>query len=111
MNRWHGAGGLALVAALAAIYAITPESAIYPRCPSMFLWQTPCPTCGGLRAIHHLLHGRAADAWAYNPGVVIGLALLILEGVRTMIQGPSTRIRTALLAAFLIALLTAALAG
>lgn len=30
-----------------------------------------CPTCGGLRAMHALLHGRLAEAWSYNALVVL----------------------------------------
>ncbi|HMP83526.1 MAG TPA: DUF2752 domain-containing protein, partial [Verrucomicrobiota bacterium] len=29
-----------------------------------------CPGCGGLRALHALLHGRILDAWGSNPLVV-----------------------------------------
>lgn len=36
----------------------------------------PCPTCGGSRAIHDLVHGRIGEAFLHNPLVILGVALL-----------------------------------
>ena len=36
----------------------------------------PCPTCGGSRTIHDLVHGRIAEAFLHNPLIVAGIALL-----------------------------------
>ncbi len=69
--------GLAGVAGAAILYWFDPARAgFYPVC---FFHQTTgllCPGCGGLRAMHQLLHGHWAAAFALNPLVVIGLPLV-----------------------------------
>jgi hypothetical protein len=67
------------LALLAVLYWFPPQDhALYPRC----LWYAAtgwqCPGCGGLRAVHALLHGQLATAFHYNPLVV---ALAPLAGV------------------------------
>ena len=42
-----------------------------PVCSFYRLTGWYCPGCGGLRAVHAMLHGRWAQAWAYNPLVVL----------------------------------------
>lgn len=42
-----------------------------PVCTFYRLTGWYCPGCGGLRAAHALLHGRLAEAWAYNPLLVL----------------------------------------
>lgn len=49
-----------------------------PPCVFHSLTGLECPGCGGLRGTHHLLHGRLAEAWAYNPLAVIIMPLLVL---------------------------------
>ena len=41
----------------------------------------PCAACGGTRAVLLLAGGRWADAFALNPGVVLGLGLLVLANL------------------------------
>lgn len=61
---------LSLCGAAAAIllYFFDPAvHAFYPRCPLQSLAGLECPTCGGLRAAHLLLHGEFMTAYALNP--------------------------------------------
>lgn len=69
-------GLIIAVAALmiAALYLFNPsEHAFYPRCAfyQMTGWQ--CPGCGGLRAMHQLLHGHLLTALSFNPLAVLAL--------------------------------------
>jgi hypothetical protein len=68
---------LAAVGAAVVLYVFPPEqSHFYPRCLLYTLTGWQCPGCGGLRAAHHLLHGRLALAFQYNP-LLVGLAPLL----------------------------------
>ena len=40
-----------------------------PRCTFKLMTGYDSPGCGFQRALHALLHGRAAEAWGYNPFV------------------------------------------
>jgi hypothetical protein len=54
----------------------------YPVC---FFHQTTgllCPGCGGLRAVHQLLHGHWAAAFRFNPVLVVSLPILAWLGAR-----------------------------
>jgi hypothetical protein len=69
--------GLALGGVAAAwLYAFDPaKGGLYPVC---YFHQTTgllCPGCGGLRALHQLLHGHLAAAWHFNPLLVLFLPL------------------------------------
>lgn len=60
---------LAVLAAsgLGVLYVYPPAAARwYPRCPFLALTGWKCAGCGGLRAVHALLHGRVAEAIGYN---------------------------------------------
>jgi hypothetical protein len=69
--------GLAGLITLPAFYFLQPR---FPRLLSGCRFREwsgrPCPTCGGSRAIHDLMHGRIGEAFLHNPLVVAGLALL-----------------------------------
>ena len=69
------AAGLGLVVgALVLLYTVKPDgSPFYPKCAFRLLTGLDCPGCGSLRALHRLLHGRLAEAWALNPLLVGGL--------------------------------------
>ncbi len=49
------------------LYVYPPPAARwFPRCPFLALTGWKCAGCGGLRAMHALLHGRVAEAMGYN---------------------------------------------
>src|SRR4029077_6729659 len=48
-------------------------SGIFPPCPIRYLTGLYCPGCGSLRAMHALLHGELARAWAMNPLMIVML--------------------------------------
>ena len=63
------AGGLALSALLATTGVGLP-------CPFLALTGWQCPLCGGTRMGAALLHGDLAGAYAFNPALLIALAVL-----------------------------------
>lgn len=76
--------GLALVLAV-LIWWWDPAEWHAPFCGLYRLTGLYCPGCGGLRAAHALLHGQLAEAWAYNPLLVVlapwaGYGLLLWAG-------------------------------
>jgi hypothetical protein len=76
INRGTMALGGAVGAAAALLFFYDPASTpFYPPCPLRALTGLLCPLCGGLRAIHALLHGHVLDAVALNPFLIAaGLA-------------------------------------
>lgn len=67
----------ALVAVGLVLYFFNPAThSFYPPCPLHALTGLDCPTCGGLRALHLLLHGEFRAAWAMNP-FIFGAAPLV----------------------------------
>lgn len=70
--------GIALVAACSILFVFNPADVDWMgRCPFYALTGLKCPGCGTLRAIHHLLHLRFAEAWQLNP-LMIGLLPVVL---------------------------------
>src|SRR5215472_11298133 len=69
-----------MVASLAAIlFWFDPNQyAFYPHCIFHQVTGYLCPGCGGLRAMHQLLHGNLASAWHFNSLLVASLPLLSL---------------------------------
>ena len=47
------------------------------KCPFHTLTGLQCPACGNQRALHSLLHLDLAQAWAYNPFLLISLPYII----------------------------------
>ena len=45
----------------------------FPSCPFHAFTGWLCPLCGSLRAVHALLHGFPAAAFALNPLTTVGL--------------------------------------
>ena len=81
------AGGLALSALFAATGVGVP-------CPFLALTGWQCPLCGGTRMGAALLHGDLAGAYAFNPGLLIALAVVGIAAVLWSIEvagGPSVR--------------------
>ena len=90
-NRLLLAAGTAIAAALLMLRVYDPAtSGVFPPCPVFYLTGWYCPGCGSLRALHQLLHGNLAAAWALNPLMILCLpfvlygltshALIILRG-------------------------------
>lgn len=78
---------LAVAAALAYYYYThDPATGAAPRCLFRLVTGAECPGCGSQRAFHALLHGRIADAWAFNPfiffAVPAALFFIIAEAGR-----------------------------
>jgi uncharacterized protein DUF2752 len=62
------------VAGLILLRVFDPTtSGIFPPCPIRYLTGLYCPGCGSLRAMHALLHGELARAWAMNPLMIVML--------------------------------------
>ncbi|MCM1310774.1 MAG: DUF2752 domain-containing protein [Bacteroides sp.] len=68
------------IALLAVVFLFNPMEGgfPYPRCAFKMLTGWDCPGCGSTRALHALLHGRIAEAWADNPAVFVVLPLAAL---------------------------------
>lgn len=49
-----------------------------PKCPFYALTGYKCAGCGTMRAIHNLLHLRFAQAWSYNPFLILMAPYLLL---------------------------------
>jgi hypothetical protein len=75
---WVWAATLSSGAVLLAVLFFFPpgQYGFYPRCLLHTLTGLQCPGCGGLRAVHQLLHGHVAAAFAYNPLFVLALPWL-----------------------------------
>lgn len=71
----------ALIGAAVVTLALTDPArcAWMPKCPVRLLTGYACPGCGLQRAVHALLCGRAAEAWAYN--ALLPLAALYVLAV------------------------------
>jgi hypothetical protein len=68
---------LALLAGAALLFAFNPASSrLLPPCPFHALTGLYCPGCGSTRACHHLLHGRIATAFDFNPLMVVSLPFI-----------------------------------
>ncbi|MBF6024135.1 DUF2752 domain-containing protein [Lysobacter niastensis] len=68
--------GAAVVAGVALLLVFDPNAGDnpLPRCVFQMVTGLYCPGCGMTRALHALLHGDLATAWAMNPLVVLMLA-------------------------------------
>jgi uncharacterized protein DUF2752 len=63
---------LLLAAGVVVLAAVPPTAAsFYPKCVSYQLLGIHCPGCGLTRAAHSLLNGHLAQAFAYNPLLVL----------------------------------------
>ncbi len=72
---WAVLGGAGLAGA-ALLFAFDPlHAGIYPVCWFHKFTGWACPGCGGLRALHQLLHGHLAEAFRYHPLLVALLPL------------------------------------
>ena len=80
--------GLAIAALGAAwLYWFDPaRGGPYPVCYFHQSTGLLCPGCGGLRAMHQLLHGRVAAAFYFNPLVVLALPIAAWAGGRCVLN-------------------------
>lgn len=49
-----------------------------PQCAFRNLTGLECPGCGSQRAFHALLTGHVADAWNYNPFLILMVPVILL---------------------------------
>jgi hypothetical protein len=74
---------LAALGAAILLYFFDPATTgFYPACPLHSLTGLDCPTCGGLRAAHQLLHGHIRAAFALNPFLFFALPVVVLFLIR-----------------------------
>ncbi|HQR45331.1 MAG TPA: DUF2752 domain-containing protein [Thermoanaerobaculia bacterium] len=79
-------GLLLVVAGGIVLFLFDPAThGFYPPCLFKTIFGAQCPGCGSLRAMHQLLHGNLAAAWALNKPVVVGLPLAAIAGVTNVI--------------------------
>ena len=65
------------LAAVAVYYFYDPSTAgFFPRCPFLVLTGYECPGCGSQRALHDLLAGDVASAFAHNALMVASLPVV-----------------------------------
>ncbi len=68
---------LTILAAALMLYWFDPaRTSFYPVCLFHQATGWQCPGCGGLRAVHQLLHGHIAEAFRLNALFVLSLPLL-----------------------------------
>ena len=85
--KWTLAGAGAIVA-LGFVYFFSPEEfPFYPRCLLFMLTGLSCPGCGGLRAIHHLLHGELVRAFQLNAMLVLAIPVGAVLGSWLLFKG------------------------
>jgi len=82
---------LGVVVAGGVFFLFDPaRGGFFPVCLFHKLTGLNCPGCGGLRALHHLMHGEVATAFHYNPLLMILLPVLVLLGLRWLARGGKT---------------------
>ena len=59
------------------------QCGFYPICAFHKLTGLDCPGCGGLRAMHQLLHGHIVEALRLNALTVLSMPFLVWMTVRT----------------------------
>ncbi len=75
----YGGGGLAFITVLYILTIIDPEKSVWmPKCLFRLLTGLQCPGCGGLRAMHALLHGDVVRALRYNWFIIYAISYLLL---------------------------------
>ena len=80
---------LCAVGAAAVLFFFDPAvTAAFPACPLHALTGLDCPTCGGLRAAHLLLHGQFRAAFAMNPFLFFALPVVALFLTRPALARP-----------------------
>ena len=80
--------GLCGLAALAALFAgaYLSASILGWGCPLQHFTGVPCPGCGMSRAAFALLRLDFAEAWSWNPGLMLLLPFLAVLGLRAAVR-------------------------
>jgi hypothetical protein len=73
---------LAVLLAVLGFVSLASAPAL-ERGPTLCLWRwlfhlSACPACGSTRALEAFVHGRWAEAWAFNHNVVVTAPALLL---------------------------------
>ena len=81
VGRWRrlpaALAALAVAGGAAVLFLFNPsESGFYPFCLFHRTTGLLCPGCGGLRAMHQLLHGHLLAALRFNALFIVSLPLL-----------------------------------
>jgi len=75
---WLVCSGLLATPVFFVLFVFDPaQHAFYPGCALYKFTGLYCPGCGGLRAVHQLLHGRIFTAFRFNPLFVVTVPLLL----------------------------------
>ena len=71
-------GLLAAILCACLLFLFNPETtSCYPRCPFYALTGLQCPGCGTLRGLHALMHLQLADAWHFNPAMIVSIPVIV----------------------------------
>ena len=83
-------GAFAIGLGLVVLFFFAPDQyPFYPRCLFHTVTGLQCPGCGGLRAMHCLLHGQFVAAFHLNALFVLLLPIALLIGVRLTLNPQS----------------------
>jgi hypothetical protein len=83
---------MAFCIGLGILYMFNPIDNIWtPKCPFKLLTGLSCPGCGLQRALHALLHGRIAEAAAFNYWLLFALPYLLALVVQRLMPAGRTR--------------------
>jgi hypothetical protein len=78
-------GVVTVSSALVVLYLFDPaRNGFYPRCLLYVCTGIYCPGCGGLRAVHSLVHGRVLEAMHFNALFVLSLPFACVYGARQL---------------------------
>ena len=105
--------GLTIVAGLTLFCFDPSRYHFYPVCVFHQTTGLLCPGCGSLRALYHLLHGRIAVAFGFNPLLVLSLPLITTVAALWLLRkfkSPVSPLPPRVVWAFLLALLLVGLA-
>lgn len=62
-----------------AYFFVDPAtSRLAPKCAVKTLTGYDCPSCGGQRALHAVLHGRLSEAFMLNPFLMLAVPYVLL---------------------------------
>ena len=79
----HLLAACVVAAGVVLVYAFDPAtSRFFPPCALHALTGLQCPGCGGTRALHELLHGNVAAAFALNPMLFVVITVAPVVALR-----------------------------